>query len=176
MNTTVTAAKVFFAGAIPLLSPPLLATCHENLLLRSVQAITNIIATAGLKRPETVMSMDDNCSLLVRSISACERLLNTPIPMSYTRHTARILMLWLMYMPFSLWGYCGWAMVPITALVSFVLLGIEEIGVYIEEPFSLLPLEALCAKLEFGLTNMMADHLLIARHSTETEAMRAIQL
>lgn len=38
-------------------------------------------------------------------------------------------------------------MVPIAAIISFVLLGIEEIGVYIEEPFSLLPLENLCDKL-----------------------------
>jgi len=38
-------------------------------------------------------------------------------------------------------------MLPIAGLISFVLLGIEEIGVYIEEPFSLLPLESLCKKL-----------------------------
>lgn len=41
-------------------------------------------------------------------------------------------------MPFTLWSYCGWAMVPLAALVAFVLLGIEEIGVYIEEPFSVI--------------------------------------
>ena len=36
--------------------------------------------------------------------------------------------------------------------------GIEEIGVYIEEPFSLLPLEGLTKKLEVALSYMAADH------------------
>ena len=46
-------------------------------------------------------------------------------------------------------------MVPISALISFVLLGIEEIGVYIEEPFSLLPLESLCDKLDKSIKGKM---------------------
>ena len=31
-------------------------------------------------------------------------------------------------------------MVPASAIITFLLLGIEEIGVQIEEPFSILPL------------------------------------
>ena len=43
-------------------------------------------------------------------------------------------------MPFTLWKTCGWAMIPATFVIAFLLLGIEEIGVQIEEPFSILPL------------------------------------
>ena len=43
-------------------------------------------------------------------------------------------------MPFTLWKSCGWAMIPATSVIAFLLLGIEEIGVQIEEPFSILPL------------------------------------
>ena len=38
--------------------------------------------------------------------------------------------------------------VPVAAATAFVLLGVEEIGVYIEEPFSILPLEHLVARLD----------------------------
>jgi len=34
--------------------------------------------------------------------------------------------------------------VPAAALISFLLLGIEELGLQIEEPFGILPIEAFC--------------------------------
>ena len=39
--------------------------------------------------------------------------------------------------------------------------GIEEIGIYIEEPFSLLPLEALAAKLALMVDRMRSEHMSI---------------
>lgn len=59
--------------------------------------------------------MDENVSRLTDAVSACERILNTPIPLSYTRHTARFLMAWLACLPFCLWTYCGPAMVRVRA-------------------------------------------------------------
>ncbi|GIL78603.1 hypothetical protein Vretimale_6209 [Volvox reticuliferus] len=75
-----------------------------------LQMITWIIRTAGLPQ-ELIIRMDENVSRLTDAVSACERILNTPIPLSYTRHTARFLMAWLVCLPFSLWSYCGLAMV-----------------------------------------------------------------
>lgn len=53
----------------------------------------------------------------------------TPIPLSYTRHTSRSLMLWLSTLPFALWPACGWLTVPATIVLSYVFVGIDEIGV-----------------------------------------------
>lgn len=122
-----------------------------------VQMITKTIARAKLPT-ELVLRMDEGVSSLVSAVAACERILNSPVPISYTRHTARCLMIWLLCLPFSLWSYCGWAMIGVSALISFVLLGIEEIGVYIEEPFSLLPLESLCDKLCTIVGWMVKEH------------------
>ncbi|GAX86200.1 hypothetical protein CEUSTIGMA_g13614.t1, partial [Chlamydomonas eustigma] len=96
-----------------------------------IAMITRLVSRAGMPT-ELLLRMDENISTLVQAVSSCERIINTPIPLSYTRHTSRFLMVWLTCLPFSLWQYCGWAMVPIAGLISFVLLGIEEIGVYIE--------------------------------------------
>jgi len=38
-------------------------------------------------------------------------------------------------------------MVPLTVAISLLTLGVEEIGVIIEEPFSVLPLEVICASV-----------------------------
>jgi predicted membrane chloride channel (bestrophin family) len=38
------------------------------------------------------------------------------------------MMAWLTLLPFTLWDSCHWFMLPVTALVAFLLLGIKEIG------------------------------------------------
>jgi ion channel-forming bestrophin family protein len=77
-------------------------------------------------------------------LGGCERLLGTPIPLSYTRHTSRCLILWLATLPMALWPCMGWATVPAMFAMCFIFVGIDEIGVEIEEPFCILPLMPMC--------------------------------
>eukprot|EP01026_Neomeris_dumetosa_P048640 TRINITY_DN4216_c0_g1_i4.p1 TRINITY_DN4216_c0_g1~~TRINITY_DN4216_c0_g1_i4.p1 ORF type:complete len:138 (-),score=13.93 TRINITY_DN4216_c0_g1_i4:408-788(-) len=67
----------------------------------------------------------------------------------------RFLILWLSLLPFSLWSEIHWFTAPATAITAFLLLGIEEIGVQIEEPFSLLPLEHYCNRIERGVREVL---------------------
>ena len=78
------------------------------------------------------------CNLLCLLLF-CMHLLPQP-SVYWCRHTSRFLVIWLGLMPFTLWKSCHWAMVPASAIICFLLLGIEEIGVQIEEPFGILPL------------------------------------
>lgn len=87
--------------------------------------------------------MHENLTKLHDLLGGCERILRTPIPVAYTRHTTRCLILWLTVMPYALWGDLGWGTVIAAPLISFLLAGINEIGIDVEEPFSLLPLEAI---------------------------------
>lgn len=57
------------------------------------------------------------------------------------RHTCRFLCLWLFLVPLVFWKSCGWFGLPASIAVAFTFLGIEEIGVTLEEPFYILPLE-----------------------------------
>lgn len=63
----------------------------------------------------------------------CDRILRHPIPLAYTRHTSRFLIIGLATMPFALWNACGWAVIPVEVFISFMLLGIEEIGVQVRQ-------------------------------------------
>lgn len=73
---------------------------------------------------------------------------------SPTCAASRFMIIWLSLLPFSLWEPCHWSLVPACVLISFLLLGIEEIGVQIEEPFSILPLEQMCAGIRRDVEGM----------------------
>lgn len=65
-------------------------------------------------------------------VGACERLLQTPVPLNYARHTSRFLTLWCLTLPISLVETMGLLVVPVTAFVTWCLFGIQEIGLFIE--------------------------------------------
>ena len=65
-------------------------------------------------------------------IGACERLLQTPVPLNYARHTSRFLTLWCLTLPISLVDTMGLLVVPVSAFVTWSLFGIQEIGLFIE--------------------------------------------
>ncbi|EFN53422.1 hypothetical protein CHLNCDRAFT_136634 [Chlorella variabilis] len=114
------------------------------------------LAAAGWEG--TRYRMDENLTAMEDILGACERILRAPIPLSYTRHTSRFMMIWLTLLPFSLWDNCGWASVPLCGIIAFLLLGIEEIGVSIEEPFSILPLEVICDIIEANVRELRSIH------------------
>lgn len=94
---------------------------------------------------EAVTVFEDN-------LGSSERLLSSPVPIFYNRHVARFLSLWLLSVPFALydsfsgtWNHIG--MIPATAMLSVFLFGIEELANQLEEPFTILPMQAFCDKI-----------------------------
>ena len=87
-----------------------------------------------------LMELERDLSTLSRCLGGCERMFSTPVCLPYKRHTTRALALWLALLPFALWSSLGWMTLPSTLFVSFLLLGIDEVGIQMEEPFSVLPL------------------------------------
>jgi predicted membrane chloride channel (bestrophin family) len=134
----------------------LLAAQHRPNYVMSV--ISTAIEEAQVPDAARVR-MDENVTSFADDVGKCERILKTPIPLTYTRHTSRFLVIWLTFMPFTLWHAYGWGSIPASAAISFLLLGIEEIGVQIEEPFSILPLEAMCATIQGNLVEMHQKRL-----------------
>jgi putative membrane protein len=100
-------------------------------------------------------ALDHNNQVLIDCIGACERILKTPLPFAYVVHLRRALLMYCASLPCALLPYFGWWSIPLTFAVTFILLGVEEIGVEIEEPFGTddndLPLEDICAGIEATL-------------------------
>jgi len=96
--------------------------------------------------------INKNLSIFEDTLGGCERLLSSPVPLFYSRHTARFLSVWLLLLPLGLYDQFGnsWnhiAMIPATAVISVCLFGIEELATQLEEPFTILPMQGFCDKI-----------------------------
>jgi putative membrane protein len=135
--------------------PPPLA-----ILLRVRQIVADVSLTNNNPNffvPHTAMdkAIDDLDSVL----GTCQRLLTSPIPPTYSRHLSRIMVMYLFLLPFALvaGGTPSMGTAVASALVSYVIIGIDEIGMEMENPFPLLPLQQLSSNLQ----NVVGQQLLV---------------
>lgn len=105
------------------------------------------------------VAMDQNVGLLVDYYGACERIHKTPLPFAYVVHLRRALVIYLVTLPFALLSSFQWGTIPATFLIAYILFGIEEIGVEIEDPFGTdindLPVENYCKGIQTVLTDLI---------------------
>lgn len=105
------------------------------------------------------MTLDGGIQRLIDSLGACERIHNTPLPFAYMVHLRRALICYLVTLPMALVADFHWLTIPATLLIAYVMLGIEEIGVEIEDPFGEgendLPLQSICETIESNLCELM---------------------
>ncbi|KAA8493715.1 UPF0187 protein [Porphyridium purpureum] len=108
-------------------------------------------------------TMERGINDLIDYMGMCERIVKTPVPEAYSRHTSRFLSLWCLTLPFIFVKADDWLVMPIMAFVSFALFSIEEIGHLIEDPFIKhpyapgidLPLEAMATTINGDLQDMI---------------------
>ena len=92
--------------------------------------------------PMILLRMEEILYDMESTIGICNRISTSPIPPTYTRHTSRVLVMYLSLLPVALvgMGVSTLAVVVTVACVSYILIGIDEIGLEIEHPFPLMPL------------------------------------
>jgi putative membrane protein len=115
----------------------------------------------GLLSDYVQMKLDQNVQLLIDYMGGCERIRKTPLPFRYVVHLRRALLLYCLTLPFALLDTFGWATIAVVFFISYILVGIEEIGVEIEDPFGFddddLPLEKICTTIEQNIRGVMLD-------------------
>jgi ion channel-forming bestrophin family protein len=106
-----------------------------------------------------LVGMTNMLDAIVGAIAGCERILKTPIPLAYAIHLKQLLLVYCLFLPFQTVKDLEWFAVPVVAIVSFTLLGIEEIGVEIENPFGTdandLPLDTICETVQGNVEDLM---------------------
>lgn len=89
--------------------------------------------------PIYIRQMEDQLNRL--TIANGERILRTPLPTGFTRHTSRLLGMWSYVLPLVVYPQVVPWMTPIVSVViSYSVVAVEDVGVSIEEPFHVLPL------------------------------------
>lgn len=95
----------------------------------------------------------------VEALGACERILMTPIPTAYALHLQQLLLLYCLSLPFQMVEELGWMTGPIVGLLAFMLFGVEQIGLEIENPFGHdpndLPLDRICSKMKRNIVDLI---------------------
>ena len=106
-------------------------------------------------------AINNNLSIFEDTLGGSERLLSSPVPLFYSRHTARFLASWLLVLPLGLYSQFGnsWnhvMMIPATAFISVCLFGIEELSTQLEEPFTILPMQGFCDKIRVNCDEIVS--------------------
>jgi ion channel-forming bestrophin family protein len=136
----------------------------NHLPLAVSRQISGLLATArdrGAISDYVMIALDQNVQLLIDYMGACERIRNTRIPYAYMVHLRRALIVYCFTLPFALIGRFGWMTGLAVMMVAYILYGIEEIGVEIEDPFGTdendLPLEQFCETIEANLMGVAEE-------------------
>ncbi|KAJ1453701.1 hypothetical protein M885DRAFT_618892 [Pelagophyceae sp. CCMP2097] len=107
-------------------------------------AIASMLAREAKAVPYTLVDftsrerlwMLSRVAALRATISASERIVQTPVPLHYARHTSRFLSVWCFTLPVCLQPLMPPILLPVVVgLVAWALLGLREIGLLIENPF-----------------------------------------
>ena len=89
----------------------------------------------GQLSEEKAQRLEAQVAKLMDHQGACERILNTPVPFAHAIHVRQLLFFYLISLPLVVIPAMGWASIFTIAIVGLGLLGIEEAGVEIEDPF-----------------------------------------
>ena len=85
----------------------------------------------------------------------CERIKNTPVPLSHTMLTHRLVAIYCLALPFGIVTDVGTLTPLVVAIVGYAFLGLDSVGTQLEDPFELdandLPLAALARTIERNL-------------------------
>jgi putative membrane protein len=125
-------------------------------------AMLNDAVDEGRLSPVAFLQCDRERALLVDHVGGCERILKTPLPAVYVIKLRRFVAIYLLVLPFALMEKVGWSTPFLTMLVAYPVLGLDQIGAELENPFSTrnlshLPLEAICDTIEKNVLGLLSS-------------------
>jgi putative membrane protein len=128
---------------------------RASVVLAWITEHVDALARSGKITDARLLAMDTNLTALVDFHSGCERIVRTPIPFAYAQHIKLFVTLWCFTVPFAIvdamQSYTWFA----SAVLSFALFGIDEIGVEIEDPFGYddndLPIDRIAATVKTSM-------------------------
>ncbi|KAJ3030127.1 UNVERIFIED_CONTAM: hypothetical protein HDU68_010049 [Siphonaria sp. JEL0065] len=113
---------------------------NKNSKLKVSLRILKALQAFILETPSIVFPASSAVNALNDCLSSLERIRFTPVPAAYTIHLHQALVVYMVGFPFQLVASpLGWFTIPVVAIISFVVLGVENIAQDIENPFGFDP-------------------------------------
>lgn len=105
----------------------------------------------GTLTGEQLLFLNDNMNAFTDICGACERIKNTPIPYSYSAFIKKFIFIYIMTLPFGYVFTLQYLVVPVVAIVFYVLASLELVAEEIEDPFGKdlndLPMDKIAANI-----------------------------
>jgi putative membrane protein len=96
---------------------------------------------------------------LIDSLGACERILNTPIPFSYSLFFKKFIFIYVVTMPLAFVELFEYWSVLISTFVFYALVSMEILAEEIEDPFGTdtndLPLDDICNRIQENISQIL---------------------
>ncbi len=106
-----------------------------NALAGSMQDRMNKMLKDRLINGDQYRVLNEDVSAMIDVLGACERIRKTPIPFSYSMYVKKVIILYLLSLPFSIINSLHYWTIPMVMFTAYVLTGLELIGEEIEDPF-----------------------------------------
>ncbi len=124
------------------------------------------LAEHGRINPMHYTVLEGQLTALSQVQAACERIMTTPLPFTYSLILHRTTYTFCLLLPFALAGSLGWwTMIPVL-LVSYPFFGLDALGDQLEDPFGLapndLPLDAMSRMVEREMLFLLGEEPLPA--------------
>jgi putative membrane protein len=108
-----------------------------------------------------LLFLDQHATSLMNVCGACERIQKSPISISYRWFIRQSIAIYLITLPWGLVKDFDWWTIPVMALITYFMLGVEMIAEEIEDPFGDheddLKLDDICRTIERSVTEIMNE-------------------
>lgn len=122
----------------------------------------NKLKSEGRLSEMEYLAINDNLDSLVDSLGACERILNTPIPYSYSLFLKKFIFIYTTTLPLAFVTTFGYYSALIATFVFYVLVSMEVLAEEIEDPFGTddndLPTDQLCETIRKNVNEVFAEN------------------
>jgi ion channel-forming bestrophin family protein len=106
-----------------------------NKIIGTIFSKINALYLNGSISGDQFIILNNELSSFTDNFGGCERIKNTPIPVSYNIFIKKMIFIYVFSMPFSFVLEFGYLAIPIVTLVFYSFAGIEIIAEEIEDPF-----------------------------------------
>ncbi|MCF2446410.1 bestrophin family protein [Dyadobacter sp. CY345] len=107
---------------------------------------------SGIILPEHLILLNHELEAFTNICGACERIKNTPIPLSYSSFIKKFIFIYCLTLPIGYVFSLHFLVIPFVMFVFYILASLEVIAEEIEDPFGIdandLPIDRICAGIQ----------------------------
>ena len=139
--------------------PELFAMEHaDHKPMMAIKFTSEALHSSGLD-PIMKAHLDGALRAVVHDLGGMERILRCPMPFGYTTHNRLMILLWCFALPLCLIEVVGVASIPVAFLVSYLIIGEEDVAAEIENPFGVdandLPLDQFTTTIRSNIFELL---------------------